>query len=114
MYKERSDYFSDWWNYMDISSVVLNAFLVSNHSYSLVDLKPSAIFGMAAIATLFMWFKLLYWFRLFGTASFYLRLIEETIYDMSTFLVILIAIIFMFANSLYVLNSLRISLDEEQ
>ena len=60
-----------------------------------------------------MWLKVFYWFRLFNATSFYIRLITETIYDISTFLIILVAFLFMFANCIYVLNLYRKETDLE-
>ena len=63
---------------------------------------------MACVASLIMWFKLGYWFRLFSATSFYVRLITETVIDISTFLIMLGTCICAFANCLYILNLWRL------
>jgi len=58
----------------------------------------------ASIAVLVMWMKLFYWMRLFGPTAFFIRMIEETIYDIRTFAIMFIFCVMSFANGLYVLN----------
>ena len=40
LYLERLDYVSDFWNYVDILSIFLNMFLVTNHAYNYADVEP--------------------------------------------------------------------------
>ena len=108
VYKKQLDYFRDFWNLIDILSVILNFWLISNHVYKYMEVESETKYGCAAIATLIMWFKLLYWFRLFDVTSLYIRLLVETIIDISYFMIILVAIICGFANCVYIINLNRI------
>ena len=59
------------------------------------------------VAVIIMWWKLLYWFRIFESRSFYIKLIVETLKSIGWFTLIYIVFICAFANSIYVLDSPR-------
>jgi hypothetical protein len=94
-----------------MASIIFNAFIISNHVFMYMKLEGGTTFGIAAIATLIMYWKLLYWFRLFDTTSFYIRLITETMWDISSFVFILATFLLCFANCIYLLNSYRLLSD---
>ena len=50
---------------------------------------------------------LLYWLKLFESTSTYVRLIIQTIYDITIFTAIFFAILASFGNAIYILNILR-------
>ena len=62
---------------------------------------------MTTVAILLMWVKGLLWLRLFSTTSFYIRLISETMKDITYFMIILLIFLIMFANCLYILDLYR-------
>ena len=68
---------------------------------------------MTTVATLLMWIKGLFWLRLFSATSFYIRLITETLKDITYFMVILMIFLVMFANCLYILDLYREKVDPE-
>ena len=68
---------------------------------------------IAAIAVTLMWIKLIYWLRLFSNTSHYIRLIQETIYDIRYFLLIYFVVIGLFANAIHTLNLNRDYRDED-
>ena len=78
-----------------------------------MEVEPETKYGCAAIATLIIWGKLLYWFRLFDKTSLYIRLLSETIIDIAAFMIILVAIICGFANCVYIVNLNRREMDED-
>ena len=59
------------------------------------------------IAVFILWWKLIYWFRLFESTSFYIRLIIDTIKGITNFMIILFVILACFANAIYILNMRR-------
>lgn len=79
MYTDRKNYFLDIPNYFDMTSSVLNFYLVSNHSLQFHKINEDYQYILTTIATLLMWTKGLLWLRLFSKTSFYIRLISETI-----------------------------------
>ena len=62
---------------------------------------------MTSIATLQLWIKGILWLRLFSATSFYIRLISETLKDITTFMIILLIFLTMFANCIYILDLYR-------
>ena len=58
-----------------------------------------------------MWFRLFFWLRLFTPTAFYVRLLTETMLDITSFMIIYILIVTAFANIIYVLNLRKIKLD---
>lgn len=56
------------------------------------------------IITLFMWFKVLYFFRIFEATSYLIRIIVEVVKDMRHFLVVLFTTIIGFGNAFLILS----------
>ena len=54
-----------------------------------------------------MWFKVLYWMRLFSATSFYIKLIRETLYDILSFLILFIFALAMFGSCVMMMNEGR-------
>ena len=54
-----------------------------------------------------MWFKVLYWMRLFSATSFYIKLIRETLYDILSFLILFIFALAMFGSCILMMNEGR-------
>ena len=112
--KAGTSYFTDLWNYLDIGSIALNTFLLcdlflESHILSLEDTVL-----LCFIATVILWWKMIYWFRLFESTSFYIKLISETIRGIGYFTIIFIFILGAFSNAVYILNANRgVELDEE-
>lgn len=52
-----------------------------------------------SIATFFMWFKLLYFLRIFKNTSYLIRMIIEVIYDMKAFMLVWLISILAFSDS---------------
>ena len=51
-----------------------------------------------------MWLKVFYWMRLFSALAYYVKLIQDTIIEMSNFLLMVLIIIFAFSSFFYVIN----------
>lgn len=111
--REGLAYFTDVFNYIDVASFTLNFYLVF---YTATHSKEermangdniNTIRTLSAIAAVLMWFKGFYWMRLFGSTSFYVRLIKETLFDIRYFLILFFAILMTFANALMILNEAR-------
>lgn len=106
--RDGTDYLYDIYNWIDISSFIINIFLI----YATIYIKPydgdrTVIRVIGSIAVILLWFKAFYWMRLFTETSFYVRLIKDTIYDLRYFLILFIFILITFANALLVLNQQR-------
>lgn len=107
-------YFQDPWNYLDMISISLNTFLLID-LFLMKDkiLSQEDTVLAAFVSVLILWWKLIYWFRLFATTSFYIKLIVETIRGIGYFTIIFIFIIGAFANAIYILDANRVAGTEE-
>ena len=99
-------YFFDVWNFVDLTSLGLNAFYVASEITNGVDHATLQV--IASFCIFLMWFKLFYWMRLFKPFSAFIRMITEILKDIQVFLVMLIISLAAFANVIYVLNLNRV------
>ena len=81
---------------------------MTEHVWKYSSIPEETKYSMATFAILFMYVKLIYWFRLFSVTSFYIRLIVETIIDIGWFFTILLTILLMYSNGFYMMNLYRI------
>jgi hypothetical protein len=103
-------YFLDLYNYLDIGSIILNTFLLCDLFLKPKDnkmLSQEDTVLAAFVSVLILWWKLIYWFRLFTATSFYIKLISETIRGIGYFTIIFIFILSAFANCIYILDANR-------
>lgn len=63
---------------------------------------------LGAIAVLLLWFKTMFWLRLFDTTAQYVSLVSRTLRDITSFMIILIIVLFALGTSLYLLQVNRI------
>ena len=59
---------------------------------------------MAAFSVLFLWMKLIEWFKIFDATSFYVKLVRETIIEILSFALIFITCLAMFGTFMYFLQ----------
>jgi len=59
------------------------------------------------VAVFILWYKLIYWFRLFESTSFYIKLIVETIKSIEYFIIIFVVFLLAFSNAIFILNTNR-------
>jgi hypothetical protein len=79
---------------------------ILNIAFILNDLAGTDSFQvrpLGSIAVFLMWFKLLYFLRLFIPTLYMIRMITEVFYDMYTFLIVLAIAMLAFGNSFYIL-----------
>jgi len=105
-------YFLDFWNVFDCASFILNTLLVVNHLGEFELFEKNTIVVLCFVSMTIMWMKLFQWFRLFDSTSFYMRLIQETLWSIRYFFLIYVVTNLMFANATYILNHTRT--DENQ
>ena len=85
----------------------LNLYLIYqtvNHDKNSGEEVNTSIRLLVTSAVFIMWIKAFYWMRLFGSTSFYIKLIRETLYDIRYFLILFVAILMSFGNCLLVMN----------
>lgn len=96
------------WNYFDIGPSIVNIIICGN---DLIGQRfPRYVEStLNATAALMLWFKMLYFLRVFPGTGFYIRMITEVIIDMKHFFGILLICIIGFSDAFY---SLSIGNDE--
>jgi hypothetical protein len=82
------DYLTSIWNYIDIITPTSILTLLFINSFNL-QIGEEAARVLQAIGVFFMWFKFLYFFRIFKSFGYLTRLILIVIFDMKHFLVVL-------------------------
>ena len=60
------------------------------------------ILSIGSWGMFFMWIKVFYWFRLFSSYAYYVRLIMRTIWDSRRFMILVLVILTSFGNFIYV------------
>ena len=99
-------YFTDMWNLIDMTSLCLNFSFVSMFFvcvlYDRIYFQREFILSFASWAMLFMWLKVFYWFRLFPSYAYYVRLIMQTLSDAAPFMLLTLLVMLAFANFIFV------------
>lgn len=98
-------YFSDFWNILDFTSLMLCAGYVASELLDLITEDYLNVLGSFAI--LLLWIKLFYWMRLFKNFSAFIRIISEIVKDIQIFTVMLFLCLSAFANVIIVLQMNR-------
>lgn len=88
MYSDGLDYLTSIWNYIDVitPTSILTLLLINTFN---VEIGQEYERILQAIGVFFMWFKFLYFFRIFKQFGYLIRLIILVIFDMKHFLVVL-------------------------
>ena len=100
------EYFADYWNCIDMTSLTLNFTFLMMFGVDLaagdIIFSREAILAVGAFASFFMWIKVFYWMRLFSALAYYVKLIQQTISDSFNFMFMVLLILVSFANFFYV------------
>jgi len=107
-------YFKSFWNIVDIIpiAIIISIFTARTHGY-LEDMDHTTEQGirnrelyaaMFSVATLLLWFKFLYFLRIFENFGFLIRAIIQVMKDMQFFIVILLLVTIAFGDSFKVMN----------
>ena len=100
------EYFQDPWNCIDMASLYLNASFLS--MFIICIYREEEYFNMdfmhliGAFACFFMWIKIFYWMRQFSSLAYYVKLIQQTIQDICSFMLMVLIIFISFAAFFYV------------
>ena len=98
------DYFSSLFNYVDLTSSVINLTILLWHDITGHSVSKDI---MIPLAVLLMWLKSFYWMRIFNQPAFYIKLVVKTLTDILGFLLILILAIGATANLFYIVTMWR-------
>ena len=100
----------DFWNWIDIASMVINGVFLIGMDVGLFSDEPNGMLTMenlrafGAIAVFLLWIKTFYWMRLFKNLASFITLITQTLWDIRTFSIMVFLIICAFANFFYIIN----------
>jgi hypothetical protein len=83
---------------------VLNFYVILEHSQRFFGLEDLRLAQVASIATLFLWMKLYFWMRLFKNTAVYVDMINQTIYDVRFFMLLVVIEVCAFGNAMMILN----------
>ncbi|CDW75916.1 UNKNOWN [Stylonychia lemnae] len=97
-------YLSSVWNYLDIITPVIILTLLTINGFN-IDISRNSQRIFQAIGVFFMWFKFLYFFRIFKSFGYLTRLIILVVYDMRHFMVVLFITLVAFSDSFLTLSN---------
>lgn len=104
MKNEGFAYLSSVWNYIDIITPSIIFLVVSTKALDW-HMNEENERMLQAVGVFFMWFKFLYFFRIFKSFGYLTRLIIIVINDMKTFLFVMFFTIVAFSDSLLTLSN---------
>lgn len=90
-------YWSDVWNYCNIGSLVINQYIVFEHSTRFSQIYEPHLIRMTSLASIMLALMLFYWMRLIPSMAFYVKMLTETIKDLQQFVFFYFMIICTFA-----------------
>lgn len=100
MYTDGLAYFTSVWNYLDVITPTIILTIIFTNVCDFITLTANAQRILQAIGVFFMWLKLLYFFRIFRSYGYLIRLIVVVIEDMIIFLNVFLFTIIMFSDTL--------------
>ena len=103
VYQQRKEYFYSVWNFLDLIVPICNIVIISYHLKEMTDSKykrPDFIYTIHILSSYLMWLKLFYFLRIFKSTGnlfiviislgYLIRMLNQVLYDMKIFLLILI------------------------
>ena len=109
MIDEGWGYLTDFFNYVNCGSALLNTIICLNYGYELGFIGRDSEAILCAAAVFFLWLNALYWMRFFESTAHYVRMITTTVVDIGYFLFIQGIFMATFGFTLYFINTARAS-----
>ena len=100
--KDRLAYFTDFWNLMDLSSLILNALYVFSELRN--SFSENTINLIGAICIIIMWTKMFYWMRILKPFAAFIRVVSAIVRHIGVFSAMLLLVLIAFANCIMVLQ----------
>jgi len=92
------------WNYLDLIPPLFIVTILVFTLFSDIFADFPFLYTIHAIANILMWFKLLYFLRIFKSTGYLVRMIIQVVVDMRIFIVVLCIIFFGFADAFVTLS----------
>lgn len=105
-------YFSVTYNWVDILYLTANGLLLVCTLPRVTFIEEDTQKVIAAFSLALTWYKLIDWLRLFEITSFFIKLINETLYRVLTFTLIMVIWLMVFGTAFFFLNIARPDSDE--
>jgi hypothetical protein len=102
--ENKLDYFKGLWNMNDFIGLSFTIIIILTSVPRNTILPLELLRPMAAIASCTLLIKVFDWLRLFEKTAFYILLVEETMRDVSSFLILLFTALMMFGVPMIMLN----------
>ena len=102
-------YFTDFWNLIDMGSLILNAYYVCFRLKGIHS--PDTLNVIGSICICIMWTKMFYWMRIFKPFASFIRVVEAIMKHIAVFSAMLIMVFLAFANIVIVLQKNRSATD---
>lgn len=96
------EYLSSIWNYVDLIPPILITAIVIQDA---LRLKYDFLHVLHAVACILMWFKFLYFLRIFKSTGYLIRMIIEVIFDMKVFFIVLVIVLCAFGDAFLSLSN---------
>lgn len=107
MIDEGWGYLTDFFNYVNCGSAMLNTIICLNYGYEFGFISRDSEAILCAAAVFFLWLNALYWMRFFESTAHYVRMITTTVVDIGYFLFIQGIFMALFGFTLYFINYAR-------
>ena len=98
----QDDYLDSLYNKIDIFQFTMSFIIVYSHVYGSPINDQDTLRIISGYMVILLWIKILEILRVYRIFSFYVKLIIETIKDMSAFIIVFLAILFTFTTATYV------------
>lgn len=97
-------YFKKLWNVTDFTSLSLTMIILVASVPKEALISPEILRQFAAFASCTLLIKVYDWLKLFETTAFYILLLDETMRDVSSFLILIFTALMMFGMPMIMLN----------
>lgn len=111
MVRMKMDYWKDIWNYGNISMIILDQFVVTEHATHFVGLSTYHLIVVTIIMMIQLWVMFYYWWRLNNNTAFYVKMLTEVILDLKYFMLLYLMMICTFSSTSMVLNQYFMTLN---
>ena len=100
----KMEYWYDIWNYINITQLVINLYILVEHSTKFTQVNEPFLVKLTSFACILLALLFFYWMRLISSMAFYVKMIMETIADLKSFVVFYLLIVSTFATAQFILD----------
>lgn len=98
------EYWSDVWNYINLSQLFINQFILIEHSTKVTGIAEDNLVKLTSFACILLALLFFYWMRLIPSMAFYVKMIMETVSDLRSFIIFYLLCISTFAMAMFILD----------